>query len=181
MPKLASTPHHTPAPAPAPARDAAPPPAIPTEPGWLTGTALKAVSERAFATQRAKKAGDRAKGKTPPRRPARSPPAPTWTDPWEPDARREDWEWPELPTPPPLALRPTQNREVSLAALVQSVKIRMPKEGEYEFLPPVKNVIALDDNESMIPDEPWEYVSSIGGDDESRKVFSYAEIVSKSA
>jgi len=53
-------------------------------------------------------------------------------------------------------------------------------EGEFEFLPPVKNVIALDDADSNIPDEPWEYVSSVGGDDEARKIFSYAEIVSKS-
>lgn len=53
-------------------------------------------------------------------------------------------------------------------------------EGEFEFLPPVKNVIVLDDAESNVPSEPWEYVSSVGGDDEARKIFSYAEIVSKS-
>lgn len=52
---------------------------------------------------------------------------------------------------------------------------------EFEFLPPVRNVIALDDADSNVPDEPWEYVSSAGGDDEARKIFSYAEIVSKSA
>jgi hypothetical protein len=52
---------------------------------------------------------------------------------------------------------------------------------EFEFLPPVKNVIALDDADSNVPDEPWEYISSAGGDDEARKIFSYAEIVSKSA
>jgi hypothetical protein len=52
-------------------------------------------------------------------------------------------------------------------------------EGEFEFLPPVKNVIALDDAESNVPEEPWEYISSVGGDDEARKIFSYAEIVSK--
>ena len=44
----------------------------------------------------------------------------------------------------------------------------------------MKNVIALDDADSNIPDESWEYVSSVGGDDEARKIFSYAEIVSKS-
>lgn len=54
-----------------------------------------------------------------------------------------------------------------------------PSEGEFEFLPPVKNVIVLDDAESNAPDEPWEYISSVGGDDEARKIFSYAEIVSK--
>lgn len=48
-------------------------------------------------------------------------------------------------------------------------------------MPPVRNVIALDDADSNVPDEPWEYVSSAGGDDEARKIFSYAEIVSKSA
>jgi hypothetical protein len=55
-------------------------------------------------------------------------------------------------------------------------------EGEFEFLPQVKNVIALDDADSNIPDEPWEYISSVGErDDEARKIFSYAEIVSKPA
>ena len=44
----------------------------------------------------------------------------------------------------------------------------------------MKNVIALDDADSNMPDEPWEYVSSMSGDDEARKIFSYAEIVSKS-
>jgi hypothetical protein len=43
----------------------------------------------------------------------------------------------------------------------------------------VKNVIVLDDAESNVPEEPWEYISSVGGDDEARKIFSYAEIVSK--
>lgn len=44
----------------------------------------------------------------------------------------------------------------------------------------MKNVIVLDDAESNVPEEPWEYISSIGADDEARKIFSYAEIVSKS-
>ena len=44
----------------------------------------------------------------------------------------------------------------------------------------MKNVIVLDDAESNAPEEPWEYISSIGADDEARKIFSYAEIVSKS-
>jgi len=72
---------------------------------------------------------------------------------------------------------------VPISALVRPVKPRgaKAKEREFEFLPPVKNVIALDDAESNVPDEPWEYVSSVGGDDEARKIFSYAEIVSKSA
>lgn len=39
-----------------------------SEPGWLTGPALKAVNEHTFATQRAKKAADRAKAKAPPRK-----------------------------------------------------------------------------------------------------------------
>lgn len=54
-------------------------------------------------------------------------------------------------------------------------------ESEFEFLPPVRNVIALDDADSNVPDEPWEYISSVSGDEEARKIFSYAEIVSKSA
>jgi len=119
------------------------------------------------------------------------------------DARKmsaDDLDWPELPTPlsslsqrywspspSPAAecalLRPTQDREVPLSALVRPVKPRgvKTKEGEFEFLPPVKNVIALDDVDTNVPDEPWEYVSSVGGEDEARKIFSYAEIVSKSA
>lgn len=124
--------------------------------------------------------------------------ASVWAEVW--DARKpgpaadDDMDWPELPTPLSLsqrlspsapaefALRPTQDREVPLLALARPVKARggKAKEGEFEFLPPVKNVIALDDADSNIPDEPWEYVSSVGGDDEARKIFSYAEIVSKS-
>ena len=124
----------------------------------------------------------------------------------------DDLDWPELSnwSPPPTGecspLRPTQDREVPLSALVRPVKPRGARakakgasfpmvwfssphslmvaretstEGEFEFLPPVKNVIALDDAESNAPDEPWEYISSVGGDDEARKIFSYAEIVSK--
>jgi hypothetical protein len=128
--------------------------------------------------------------------------ASVWAEVW--DARKasatdDDMDWPELPTPLSLsqrcwspspmtspaecALRPTQDREVPLSALLRPVKARgaKAKEGEFEFLPPVKNVIALDDADSNIPDEPWEYISSVGGDDEARKIFSYAEIVSKSA
>jgi len=113
-----------------------------------------------------------------------------WAEVWE--ARKmsttDDLDWPELSNwSPPLAgcspLRPTQDREVPLSALVRPVKPRgakaKAKEGEFEFLPPVKNVIALDDAESNVPEEPWEYISSVGGDDEARKIFSYAEIVSK--
>jgi len=118
-----------------------------------------------------------------------------WAELW--DARKvdDDTDWPELPTPfgslsqrcrspAESALRPTQDREVPLSSLVRPVKARgaKAKEGEFEFLPPVKNVIALDDADSNIPDEPWEYISSVGErDDEARKIFSYAEIVSKSA
>lgn len=132
-----------------------------------------------------------------------------WAEVWE--ARKmstDDMDWPELSnwSPPPAEyspLRPTQDREVPLSALVRPVKPRGAKakgtslvfvsshthttdggkpkisEGGFEFLPPVKNVIALDDAESNVPDEPWEYVSSVGGDDEARRIFSYAEIVSK--
>lgn len=102
----------------------------------------------------------------------------------------DDLDWPELSnwSPPPAAsefspLRPTQDREVALSALVRPVKPRGAKakaKDEFEFLPPVKNVIVLDDAESNVPEEPWEYISSVGGDDEARKIFSYAEIVSKS-
>ncbi|KAH9164509.1 hypothetical protein EDB89DRAFT_1912151 [Lactarius sanguifluus] len=112
-----------------------------------------------------------------------------WAELW--DTRRDagapsdDGDWPELPTPPPPPLRATQDRcEVPLAALMRPVKLRGAKakeSTEFEFLPPVKNVIALDDADSNVPDEPWEYISSAGGDDEARKIFSYAEIVSKSA
>ncbi|KAH9016517.1 hypothetical protein EDB84DRAFT_1567231 [Lactarius hengduanensis] len=174
-----------------------PPPAA-NEPSWLTGTALKAATEHLFATQRAKKPADRAKGKgggrlssTAMRNSTAAAMENVWAELW--DARRdagapsEDGDyWPELPTPPPPPpLRATQDRcEVPLAAFVRPVKLRGAKakeSTEFEFLPPVKNVIALDDADSNVPDEPWEYISSAGGDDEARKIFSYAEIVSKSA
>jgi len=168
------------------------------EPSWLTGPALKAATEHLFATQRSKKAADRAKGKAAHggggRPSSSSPVAPrstaameiVWAEIWEASAAPtsdDGGDWPELPASPPL--RATQDRcEVPLAALVRPVKLRGAKakeRTEFEFLPQVKNVIALDDAESNVPDEPWEYVSSAGGDDEARKIFSYAEIVSKSA
>ncbi|KAI9432064.1 hypothetical protein H4582DRAFT_1125731 [Lactarius indigo] len=192
MPKLASKPLQ-------PTGANMPPPSS-NEPSWLTGTALKAATEHLFATQRAKKPADRAKGKGGAGRPSstamRNSTAAAmenvWAELW--DARRDasaapsssdDGDWPELPTPPPPPLRATQDRcEVPLAALVRPVKLRGAKakeSTEFEFLPQVKNVIALDDADSNVPDEPWEYISSAGGDDEARKIFSYAEIVSKSA
>jgi len=174
----------------------------PSAPTWLTGPSLKAATEHLFATQRAKKASDRAKGKPHAHVHARgSSPAVrssgtervVWAEVWE-AASADDGDWPELPAPAPMmpmpmpmALRATQDRcinEVPLAALVRPVKLRgarAKERTEFEFLPPVRNVIALDDADSNVPDEPWEYVSSAGGDDEARKIFSYAEIVSKSA
>ena len=127
MPKLASKPT-------APTQPQSPPP----EPSWLTGPALKAATEHLFATQRAKKASDRAKGKAHSGSPrgsggrTSSPVATTkvWTEVW---TAADDGDWPELPTSksPPLsllsspALRPTQDRcEVPLAALVRPVKLR---------------------------------------------------------
>ncbi|KAH9056864.1 hypothetical protein EDB87DRAFT_1152731 [Lactarius vividus] len=197
MPKLASKPLQ-PTLAPAGANMA-------NEPSWLTGTALKAATEHLFATQRAKKPADRAKGKAggggrPSSTAMRNSTAAAamenvWAELWDarrdagaPSSESDDGDWPELPTPPlplPPPLRATQDRcEVPLAALVRPVKLRGAKakeSTEFEFLPPVKNVIALDDADSNVPDEPWEYISSAGGDDEARKIFSYAEIVSKSA
>lgn len=134
-----------------------------SEPTWLTGPALKAANEHTYATQRAKKAADRAKGKLPPRKApssagsvslsSSSAPSRTassaaitsfWAEVW--DARKmmsaEDLDWPELPTPAPLSkwspaaaaaaeyaapLRPTQDREVPLSALVRPVKARGAK------------------------------------------------------
>lgn len=195
---LASKPLQPP-PAPTPASAILAPLAA-SEPAWLAGPALKAATEHLFATQRAKKAADRAKGKAqsghghggggggrPSSLTARSTAAAmenVWAELWD---ARGDGDWPELPTPPLPPLRATQDRcEVPLAAFVRPVKMRGGKakateRSEFEFLPQVKNVIALDDADSNVPDEPWEYVSSMGGDDEARKIFSYAEIVSKSA
>ncbi|KAI9459659.1 hypothetical protein BJY52DRAFT_1222961 [Lactarius psammicola] len=196
MPKLASKPLQPMA----ASAGAILPPLTASEPSWLTGPALKAATEHLFATQRAKKPADRAKGKAPPGHGGGRPSSPAsrittaameniWAELW--DARKDasapsdDGDWPELPTPPPPALRATQDRcEVPLAALVRPIKLRGAKakeRTEFEFLPPVKNVIALDDADSNVPEEPWEYISSAGGDDEARKIFSYAEIVSKSA
>jgi hypothetical protein len=138
MPKLASKPLQLPA---TPTR---PHPFPPPEPSWLTGPALKAATEHLFATQRAKKASDRAKGKRP--RPtwcvASSPVAArgtnfamekVWAESMGGRAAADDGDWPELPTPPMLsssspALRATQDRcEVPLAALVRPVKLRGAK------------------------------------------------------
>jgi hypothetical protein len=141
---------------------------VPTnEPGWLTGSALKAAHEHTYATQRGKKAADRAKSKAPPRKvpsdgrssastgPAlSSSPGRTaamtalWAEVW--DARKimttEDLDWPELSrwsspaSPIPIeyaALRPTQDREVSLSAFVRPVKAKAKSKGT--FAPPLKN------------------------------------------
>jgi hypothetical protein len=142
-----------------------PPPAAMSEPAWLTGPALKAANEHTYATQRAKKAADRAKAKMPPRKapgstgrsssscssspssasggpgstlsssPARAAAITVlWAEVWE--ARKmsttDDLDWPELSNwSPPLAgcspLRPTQDREVPLSALVRPVKPRGAK------------------------------------------------------
>lgn len=135
MPKLASKPVQQPA---APTGTTLSPPAA-NEPSWLSGPALKAATEHLFATQRAKKAGDRAKGKahgagsgggrpsSPAVRSTASMEKKVWAEVWE--AAADDGDWPELPTPPlpPLmpALRATQDRcEVPLSALVRPVKMR---------------------------------------------------------
>jgi hypothetical protein len=195
MPKLASKLFQLPVSPPGSAIHQAPPTI--NEPSWLTGPALKAATEHLFATQRSKKAADRAKGKVahgggPSSSRNSSAMEKVWAEIWEASAQQQqqsdDGDWPELPMPPVAPpLRATQDRcEVPLMALVRPVKLRGAKaketeRTEFEFLPQVKNVIALDDAESNVPDEPWEYISSAGGDDEARKIFSYAEIVSKSA
>jgi hypothetical protein len=179
-PSLASKPARTAAPTTAPSPPPAQPPP-PNEPAWLIGPALKAANEHAFATQRAKKAADRAKAKAPPRKapatgrsssaaaaasiatassPARGAVAAgtmtsIWAEVW--DARKmsaDDQDWPELPTPlsslserywspspSPAAecapLRPTQDREVPLSALVRPVKPRgLKTKGASQPLPP---------------------------------------------
>jgi hypothetical protein len=55
-------------------------------------------------------------------------------------------------------------------------------ENDYEVIPRVRAVIALDDAQELHeldPDETWEYVSSVG-EDEPKAILSYAEIVAKS-
>ena len=117
-----------------------PPPTNSTDPSWLTGPSLKAATEHLFATQRAKKASDRAKGKPHVRShgssssPAvRNTEKVVWTEVWEAAAGADDGDWPELPATPapmPMALRATQDRyvnEVPLAALVRPVKLRGAK------------------------------------------------------
>ncbi|KAI0294038.1 hypothetical protein B0F90DRAFT_1759661 [Multifurca ochricompacta] len=164
----------------------------------LTATA---VNEHTFATQSAKKASDRAKGKAPSQSFGSSSPsflpssmspargavmASTWAEVW--DARKnfssgDDGIGLNAHTTSAYALRSSEAREVPLSSFMCPVKMRgtKAKEREFEFLPPVKNDITLDDAESNVPDEPWEYISSVGDDDEARKISSYAEIVSKSA
>lgn len=141
MPKLASKPFQLPV---SPTGTIQPPPSI-NEPSWLTGTALKAATEHLFATQRSKKAADRAKGKVahgsggggarPSSPVARNSAAmeKVWAEIWEASApaapsSSDDGDWPELPMPPALPLRATQDRcEVPLAALVRPVKLRGAK------------------------------------------------------
>ena len=114
-----------------------PAPTNSNDPSWLTGPSLKAATEHLFATQRAKKASDRAKGKPHVRShgssssPAvRNTEKVVWAEVWEAAAGADDGDWPELPAPMPMALRATQDRyvnEVPLAALVRPVKLRGAK------------------------------------------------------
>ena len=120
-----------------------PAPTNSNDPSWLTGPSLKAATEHLFATQRAKKASDRAKGKPHVRSygssssPAvRNTEKVVWAEVWEAAAGADDGDWPELPATPappmpmPMALRATQDRyvnEVPLAALVRPVKLRGAK------------------------------------------------------
>ncbi|KZT01184.1 uncharacterized protein LAESUDRAFT_816090 [Laetiporus sulphureus 93-53] len=53
-------------------------------------------------------------------------------------------------------------REVDLASLIKPAKTRKPKAEDYEVIPNVRPVIALDDRASAVPevDEPWEHISA---------------------
>ena len=166
-PKFASKPSSMTAPTPTPVCTSPslppPPPPVMSEPTWLSGPALKAANEHTYATQRAKKAADRAKSKMPPRKVpgssgrsslSSSPSSasggagstlsssPTraaaitalWAEVWEAGkmSTTDDLDWPELsnwssPSAECSALRPTQDREVSLSALVRPVKPRGAK------------------------------------------------------
>ncbi|VDB86284.1 unnamed protein product [Peniophora sp. CBMAI 1063] len=69
--------------------------------------------------------------------------------------------------------------EVSLADLIKPARSqRKPgKSSDFEIVPRVREVIALDDrNDGPEPDEAWEVVSS-DGEDDGRAVMSYADIV----
>jgi hypothetical protein len=136
MPKLASKPLFLQQPsAPTSTGTTSPPLATANDPTWLTGPSLKAATEHLFATQRAKKASDRAKGKPHAHARGESPilrEKVVWAEVWEAAAAADEGDWPELPMPAPapimpMALRATQDKcvnEVSLAALVRPVKLR---------------------------------------------------------
>ncbi|ETW86589.1 hypothetical protein HETIRDRAFT_145098 [Heterobasidion irregulare TC 32-1] len=74
-------------------------------------------------------------------------------------------------------------REVRLADLVRPAKKAHRKQGcdaDFELVPHIRSVIALDDamDDASELDEPWEYVSG-ESEGEARKAPSYAQVVAK--
>lgn len=54
--------------------------------------------------------------------------------------------------------------------------------GDFEIVPNVRAVVALDDNDFEMPDidETWEHISGAGDEKADMKAFSYAQVVAAS-
>lgn len=171
----------------------------------LSASALKDRREHERARQRAKKAGDRAKGRK------GHAYAHGHADIPHVKAEREkrggsggglvpgaDAEWDAARAAPDdvdlvraqiafgvfgAAWAQKEVREVRLADLVRPAKKAHRKQGcdaDFELVPHIRSVIALDDamDDASELDEPWEYVSG-ESEGEVRKAPSYAQVVAK--
>jgi len=96
------------------------------------------------------------------------------------DSGVEEDYWLEVPLS---SKKSDEKVEIDLTAIMQPAKSRKSKAGDFEVLPSVRSVVALDDKFTadvpMEIDEPWECIDA---DDESgvgprRKTLSYADVL----
>ncbi|THH14490.1 hypothetical protein EW146_g5848 [Bondarzewia mesenterica] len=159
----------------------------------LSASMLKAQRAHEHGRQRAKKAGDRIKGRM-----SRAANAKGEREKRVEESKKDvDWDArDEVRVLEDLEQRKVgmgvfastwggrESREVKLVDLVRpskSLRKKCAVDGDFEFIPHVRSVIVLDDHvrDDAELNEPWEYVSSESESEDSTKALSYAEIVSK--
>jgi len=77
--------------------------------------------------------------------------------------------------------RAVPRKEVKIADLITARKPRKSKDGDFEVIPHVRSVIALDEFVSGLDpsvDEPWEHIGGQFEEDDIARTHSYAEILS---
>ncbi|KIY50446.1 hypothetical protein FISHEDRAFT_57292 [Fistulina hepatica ATCC 64428] len=96
---------------------------------------------------------------------------------------RSDWEA-SVPSSPRASFAssplPPTSMEVKLADLVATARMRKSKDHDFEMIPHIRSVIALDDNftNDLLPEESWEHISSsLDEPPRSCTSLSYAAVV----